>query len=191
MSENELTVPAIQFEVQKNDDVIEMLDSFIAETEIEVNRANTEALPVIEQSIQADRILCKIGQIQANIDDYKKQMQLAVDFYKAKVEREERKMEFLKMGLRTYAEGTGNKTTELPNGTLRLRSSKRPTYPDLTTLLKFSHENGIQTTVDEKPNKKAILEYIKETGDAPDGFEFDEKQTFSVSPITKNEKELK
>jgi hypothetical protein len=52
-------------------------------------------------------------------------------------------------------------------------------FGDDESLIKFSYANNISTRVTEKPDKKKIAEYIKNTADAPVGYKETKQTTFS------------
>ena len=75
---------------------------------------------------------------------------------------------------------SGKKTVKTPNGTLKMTTRTRKEFGEDLDLIKFSYDNQIPTLVTERPNKKAIASYIKETGNSPQGYNEKTETTFSL-----------
>ena len=63
-----------------------------------------------------------------------------------------------------FIDNEGKKTINLPNGTLKMRTTKNFKYPDHDILLEFCKERDIPVVVTEKPNLSVVKKYIKTTG---------------------------
>lgn len=129
--------------------------------------------------LKADGFLRIIKWIEneiAHFEDQKKQM---ASFYDGKIEAKRRQINFLTRSTYIRMDAMDKKTWSLPTGTYRRTIRTSPIWTDDESLVAFSKEQGIITKVIEKPVKKEIKSFIKETGIVPDGYEEETKVTFS------------
>jgi len=136
------------------------------------------------KEIHIDRMLFKIGELEQEIEELESAKEDSVEFYNRRIDTVKAQIKARSMRMETYsmaqAEVTGKKTIKVPNGTLRYVTRNKPIWPeDNESLLKFSWDNDIPTRVTEKPDKKSILEHIKESGDCPEGFKEEEVNSFT------------
>ena len=163
-------------------DTIEKLDSIfdLEELDNEVGELNDMS------DVHADQILWKIGALNAQIDSMKKSQQESVEFYNRRMEAMQKQIDRRSSLLEDLIRSKNSlndsvKTMKVPNGTIRLTSNTKKYFPSDEETIKYCEENkiegGIKTT--RKPVKKAILEYIKNTGIIPEGYEEETIQNFS------------
>ena len=134
------------------------------------------------QDVHVDQMLWKIGQLESEIEGILAKQEESKEFYDRKIESVSKQIQFRANILNTYMEtlaNEGKKTIKLPNGTIRKTTRTKQYWGDDDSLNKFSYDNEIPTRVQEKPNKKAILEFIKKSGLTPDGFAEEEETTFT------------
>jgi len=83
--------------------------------------------------------------------------------------------------LKTHLESTGKKTEKFSSGILRMRKRERISWSSDDELLQFSYANKIDTKITEKPVRKSIIKYAKETGDFPSGVTVESVEDFSYT----------
>jgi len=137
-----------------------------------------------DSHLRADRILYLLDKIKKEIRDDENQKLEAITFWDDRIEKKIKNSAYLEEMLEYYMSQNEKKTIKLPNGTLRVRKSKKFNYPDADVLLEFSHFRKLETNITEKPNLKVIKEYITNTGDHPDGLVVEENSSFSYSLTT-------
>lgn len=177
MEPNPKTKPSIRFKITSPEPPKE-LQAFLTEHSILVEEDET---PIVEQHIQADRLLWKIHKMQSEIESIEVAMQGSAEFYQRKIEKIQENIKYLEIGLNGFITATGQKTVQLPNGTMRLRKTRKTQYPEDTVLIAFCNQYGISTRVKESPDKKAIQAYIQETGEIPEGYEEEDNVNFTYS----------
>ena len=143
--------------------------------------------------IHVDRILWKISSLEDEIERAKHSQTESIEFYNRKIESINSKISYRKNLLDSYMQGqfdmNGRKSLGFPNGTLKMTTRTSRDFGDDDSLIKFSYENNIPTRVTEKPDKKAISEYIKDTAHTPNGYEEEVETSFSYK--TNKHKETK
>ena len=133
--------------------------------------------------VHVDRILWKISQLEDEIENIKYKQQESSEFYDRRIESVNKQISYRKNLLESYMQGqfdtNGRKSMGFPNGTLKMTTRTTRDFGDDESLIKFSYANNISTRVTEKPDKKKIAEYIKNTADAPVGYKETKQTTFS------------
>ena len=141
------------------------------------------------KDVHADQLLWKIKELEKDIEELEMRKQDSIDFYDRRIYSVQSQINYrthlLEQHMKLENQNSGKKTSKLPNGVLRLTTRKKLTFGDDETLLKFSFDNNIPTRVVEKPDKKAIAQYIQVMGDKPDICYEEEKTSFSYQ-TTKN-----
>ena len=163
-------------------DTIEKLDNLF-----ELEELDSEVSDVNEMGeVHADQILWKIRDLNSRIDDIKRSQRESVEFYNRRMESLQKQIDIRAKLLEDLmrdknASNNSLKTIKVPNGTIRLTSTTKRIFPSDDEMIQYCEENkiegGVKTT--KKPVKKAILEYIKNTGDIPDGYEEETVKNFS------------
>lgn len=97
-----------------------------------------------------------------------------VEMWLARQERKiQRRIDWNEKMLRAYLEGTGRKSVELPYGTLRIRKGRERVDVVLEeTFIDWAEKAGMDDTlvrVRKSPDKKAIGQYVRDTGEEPPG----------------------
>tara|TARA_R100000234_G_scaffold117883_1_gene97164 strand:- start:3207 stop:3710 length:504 start_codon:yes stop_codon:yes gene_type:complete len=132
---------------------------------------------------EADQILWKINQLEKEIEDIKQKQMESAEFYERKIESVIKQIQYRATILEGYMmdefKNKRKKTVKTPNGTLRMTSRTVKNFGDDGDLIKFSYYHDIPTRVTEKPDKKAISEYIKKTAHIPDGYSEEKEDSFS------------
>lgn len=134
-----------------------------------------------DSHLRADRILYLLDKIAKEIHDDEDHRLEAITFWDDRIESKIKNSAYLGEMLEYYMSQNKQKTLKLPNGTLRVRKSKKFNYPDADILLEFSKMRKLETNITEKPNLKVLKEYITNTGDHPDGLVIEESSSFSYS----------
>tara|TARA_R100001082_G_scaffold44518_1_gene23686 strand:+ start:383 stop:871 length:489 start_codon:yes stop_codon:yes gene_type:complete len=139
--------------------------------------------------IHADQVLWKISQLENEIDDIIYKKQESSEFYDRKIDSIQKQISYRINLLETYmvsSMASGKKTVNTPNGSLRMTTRTFRTFGEDDELVKFSYKNNIPTRVTEKPDKKAILNYIVNNGDIPSGYSEKIETKFSYKTNKQN-----
>ena len=146
----------------------------------------------VVQDIHADQLMWKEGSLNSQIDALKEKQEESIEFYNRRIEsvnkQIDRRSYILEQWIRLKnSNSLGSvKTVSVPNGTVRLTTRTKRIFPSDETLISFCEKNGIANRKYTKPApKKDIVNFIKDTGDAPDGYEEQEQQSFSYK-VNKN-----
>jgi|TARA_R110001606_G_scaffold383587_1_gene545938 hypothetical protein len=140
--------------------------------------------------IHVDQILWMIGKLEGEIADIQQKQVESKEFYDRRIDAIQNQINYRSALLESFMQGqfrnNDKKTSKMPNGTLKLTTRLSRKFGDDDTLIKYSYDNDLPTRVSEKPDKKAIIEHIKNTGDVPDGYEEEEETSFSFKTNTNN-----
>ncbi len=133
--------------------------------------------------IHADQILFTIAKLEKQIDEIKQKQIESEEFYERRIESLLKQIRYRASILENFmmqeVRNSNKKTAKMPNGTLRMTTRTVKRFGNDEDLIKFSYANSIPTRVTEKPDKKAIAEYIKETAHTPNGYEEEVETSFS------------
>ena len=132
--------------------------------------------------IHADQVLWKIAQLENEIDDVIYKKLESAEFYDKKIDSIQKQISYRINLLETYmisSMASGKKTVKTPNGSLRMTTRTYRNFGEDDELVKFSYKNNIPTRVTERPDKKAILDYIVNNGDIPSGYSEKTETKFS------------
>tara|TARA_R100000152_G_C6780761_1_gene213977 strand:+ start:2510 stop:3034 length:525 start_codon:yes stop_codon:yes gene_type:complete len=132
-----------------------------------------------DSHLRADRVLYAIGKLQNEVMELSEQRDEAVHFYTEAIEKKTKNMRYLEGMLEYFINNEDKKTIKLPNGTLKLRTTKKFEYPSDDVLLNFCKERDIPVVMTEKPNLSVVKKYIKTTGEEPEGMEVVEVTSFT------------
>jgi hypothetical protein len=138
-----------------------------------------ELLPE-DSNVRADRLLYVIDKIQNEQKELETQKQNSIDFYDDAIAKKKQHIDHLETNLRLFMDHMDKKTIKLPNGTLRMRTTKKFLYPeDKSVLLEFCQTRNIDLIVSHKPDLKSLKKYITITGDIPEGLVIEDVNNFS------------
>ena len=133
--------------------------------------------------VHVDQILWKIGQIEDEIKELENKKIDSIEFYDRRIESVKKQLNYREEILNGYMnhqyQNTDKKTANLPNGILKLTTRTTRAFGEDQTLFDYSYKNNIATRVTEKPDKKAIVEHIKKTGEFPKDYEEKRQTKFS------------
>ena len=133
--------------------------------------------------IHADQMLYKIAQLEKEIEEIKEKQMESAEFYDRRIASVLKQIQYRANILESFMlneiKATNKKTSKMPNGTLRMTTRTVKRFGENDDLIKFSYAHNIPTRVTEKPDKKAISDYIKETAHIPDGYEEEVETSFS------------
>ena len=135
------------------------------------------------KDIHVDQMLKKVAKLEREIEELETLKADSAEFYNRRIASIKAKIDVRAEAMQTYMiamnDKLGKKTIKVPSGTLRYVSRKKPIWCDDDELINFSKENNIPVKINEKPDKISILEYIKNCGDYPNGFEIQEVSSFT------------
>ena len=133
--------------------------------------------------IHADQMLYKISQLEKEIEEIKEKQMESAEFYDRRIASVLKQIQYRANILESFMlneiKATNKKTSKMPNGTLRMTTRTVKRFGENDDLIKFSYAHNIPTRVTEKPDKKAISEFIKETAHAPNNYEEQVETSFS------------
>ena len=159
---------------------IEKVEKDMLEVILSKYNANDVDLNDTGSNIRADRVLYVLDKINEEIKEMADQRIQAVEFYNTEIEKKEKIGDHLRFNLKSFIEAKGEKTIKLPNGTLRMRTTKKFIYPeDNSSIIKFCEDRKIELSVLIKPDLKKLKKYITETGDSPEELKIEEHDSFS------------
>ena len=163
---------------QETDKVqIDLIDKIL--DKYDINDVNIEENP--ETHLRADRILYVINKVKSEVNELNQLRDESIEFYNNEIDKKSKNINYLEGMLEYFIDNEGKKTINLPNGTLKMRTTKNFKYPDHDILLEFCKERDIPVVVTEKPNLSVVKKYIKTTGESPEGMEILEVTSFSYT----------
>ena len=138
---------------------------------------------------QADYLLMAIARLENKMSDVNqtadKEILLIENWRNKELMKFDRQRSWLVWNLEQFIRQFGEKTIRLPHGDLKLRKGRdRAVIVDETKFLPVGQKLGLLRTVPESttPDLRAIIEWVKKTGEVPDGVEFVPAQvTFKYS----------
>uniref|UniRef100_A0A6M3LDC7 Putative host-nuclease inhibitor protein n=1 Tax=viral metagenome TaxID=1070528 RepID=A0A6M3LDC7_9ZZZZ len=152
-------------------------DYDISEDGIDLALAHHIAPVTPEVEAQAVRYLRAYKAHQADADAtaaaYKAEIQRLKDKAQEEAERAERRTAFLAQALEGYYRATGARRIVLPYGTLSERKQPAHVIVEDEALFCSTHAGGPLVQVKASPDKKAIMDAVKKTGDIPEGADID------------------
>lgn len=146
-----------------------------------VNRIKSIEESPPEQEVQVDQILMKRKYLQKDINDLNRQLRESEDFYLNEIKKKEKQIEYLDQKCHEWLSVKGIKSKKLPNGTLQIRRFTEWTLPDRDVMLEFSKNNKIKYNVKEYPDVPSFKNYVKDTGDMPEGTDINVVDRFYVN----------
>lgn len=133
-----------------------------------------------DSNIRADRLLWVIEKINAEIKELELEKQKSLEFYDHAIKKKRVHTNHLEECLKGFIKIKDKKTIKLPNGTLRLRTSKKFIFPEnKERLIEFCNTRNINTIQTTKPDLVQLKKYITKTGDMPEGLEIEDTDSFS------------
>jgi hypothetical protein len=134
--------------------------------------------------IDVDRILRVICKLKAEIAGYEAALKEAQGFYAQRMMELDARMDFYRQNVENYLRMTHQQKLATPHGTVSLGSRTEHTWPADDVLIAFAKEAGIPHGVIEKPSKKEILLYVKNTGHVPQGYKEEKCEALIIRPRT-------
>jgi len=170
--------------------------TFIDELLAEAEKAHAERrlemnLQQANHMLKAVEVLeSKMADVNTLADD---EIKLIEEYRSRELARLDKQRSWLLFNLESFARSTGEKTIRLVHGVLRLRKGRdRIAVVEIEKFLPLGKKLGLLETVPETttPNNKAILAYVRRTGEIPPGTEFIPAGTkFSYSTNNNGEKD--
>jgi len=109
--------------------------------------------------------------IEKRITQYQKQDQESRLFYLTKVEQCQQQIEFIKRNILAFIRQNNLKNIQTPAGTAYQRDITMKQWPSEDVLIAWATANVPEAVrVKQEPDKKLLLEYMKITGERPDGY---------------------
>ena len=168
--------------------------------ELHYNWADDELNPEPVDEIKADAILYCIGREQARMADVREQAQAQIDkirlWEEVQTGKHQKVIDGMTARLQGYflaqvASDPDLKTKSMVNGTMKIRQRQPLVHVDdkdvfLKNLGPNQHlksgEELYRVTTNYAPDKKAILAYVKDTGDVPEGITVENRDDkFSIT----------
>lgn len=136
-----------------------------------------ETKPTVEGQDQAEKRLWVVKMLRSEIHEIQQHAaneRGKIDLWERnQTEKVQKQLAWLESGLRVFLDTTNKATLKLVNGTLKYRKGReRIEIADEEAFVKAAEMDDkgfVRTTVKKAPDKKAILEYINETGEIPEG----------------------
>ena len=135
----------------------------------------------LENDHHIDFLLRRLKELKDNIDYNKEQIVLATDFWDLKTEKAQDQIASLESLIENYIMEDDRKTLKLQHGSVTKRVYEKVEYPTEEVLVHFCHQSDIPLKIVEKPIKKDIVKYVKETGNTPEVLAFVEATSVKVS----------
>ena len=150
------------------------------DVEAEFNREGQEPTPLhLGSDSDADKRLRSLRYWQRKLDDvnaFAAEESYRIDAWQERqAQIIQKRIDWNKDALQFYMQGTGEKTVDLPNGTLKMRKGRERVEVVLEeTFIDWADKTGMHDTLvrfQRSPDKKAIGQYIRDTGEEPPGVE--------------------
>jgi hypothetical protein len=115
-----------------------------------------------------------------------------LDFYRRWYEKRQNQCEeritFNIQQITAYMDATGQTKVPTPEGTAYFKMVTRKEWPEDTVLVAFAQQAEIPGAVKTKhsPDKRVIYDYIKGTGDVPEGFVEREERVLQLRQANRN-----
>lgn len=126
--------------------------------------------------LKADQLLMAIEVLEGQVEDvdnlFKDEFKIIDEYRQVEQERLMKKVRWLVWNLEQYMRSTGEKTMNLPHGTLKLRLGRdKIEVADLQQFLNDPANQQFLKTIPEsfQPDNQALHQYIKQTGHLPKG----------------------
>lgn len=125
----------------------------------------------LNTTMDATRLIYLIKQLEKRKDFFELQDRESRYFYAEKKRKCEERIAFLKQTLLTYLQQNGLKNLSTPEGTAYQKTITVRTYPADDVLIRWALANVPNAVrVKHEPDKRAIVEYIRCTGEVPEGY---------------------
>lgn len=139
--------------------------------------ADADDTPIVNvgDNHQAEAHLRALGHWRYEVEQInahaKKEIDRINEWRDEEVAKLQKKIAWHESGLIAFLQVQGKKTIKLINGTLkRIKGRDRVDVLDADALTKWAESNGANLLrVKVEPDKKAIMDHIKNTGELPDG----------------------
>jgi hypothetical protein len=165
------------------------MDELLAEVEEKEEKRKLEL-----DRLRADQLLTAIGTLEQRADEINgladSEIKLIEEYRSVELTKVQKKISWLAWNLEQYIRSSGEKTINLPHGTIKLRLGRdKITVVELHEFLDDTSNQKFLKVIPEsyQPDISAIHEYIKSTGDIPSGVELKPAETkFSYTTIRSN-----
>lgn len=131
---------------------------------------NEELEFTVDSITDVTRALERVRDIEDKILEIKQQRQEHEKWFRERIESQEKQKDFWLSQLEGYLDRNGGESISLPSGRVYFRKSWKDHWPEEEVLVTFCRSKGIPLRMKTAPDKRAISDYIKETGDTPPGY---------------------
>ncbi len=157
---------------------MEMIPDFVEQILVDSESAEQEQKYELDLE-QADYLLMAIVRLENKMSDVNstadRELLMINEWRNKELTRLDKKRSWLTWNLEQFIRQFGEKTIRLPHGDLKLRKGRdRAVIVDEAIFLPVGKKLNLLRTVPESttPDLRAVIEWIKKTGDIPDGVEF-------------------
>ncbi len=162
------------------------MDELLAEVEEKEEKRKLEL-----DRLRADQLLAAIGTLEKRADEINEladnEVKLIEEYRSVELTKIQKKISWLAWNLDQFIRSAGEKTINLPHGSLKLRLGRdKVTITELQQFLDVPSNHKYLKTIPEsyEPDIQAIHDHIKATGHIPDGVDMKPAET-KFSYITK------
>jgi len=142
---------------------------------------HSEEPETIENPAMLDNILWRIGQIDKKIAERKAYVKSVYEFVDAEIIKLNEYRKWHEKSCELFLQANNKKSIKLVNGSCQFRTFQKIHWIEDDELLVWIKKNKLNMIrIKESPDKKALTSHIKETGEVPDGVEFESKTSFTV-----------
>jgi hypothetical protein len=147
------------------------MDELLAEVEEKEEKRKLEL-----DRLRADQLLTAIGTLEQRADDINdladSEIKLIEEYRETEITKVQKKISWLSWNLEQFARTSGEKTINLPHGSLKLRLGRdKVTVVEIQKFLDVPSNQKYLKIIPEsyEPDIQAIHDHIKATGHIPDG----------------------
>jgi hypothetical protein len=159
------------------------IDEILAEAEVAEEKRRIEL-----DRLRADQLLMAVARLEASMGEVNKladdEVKIIEEYRATELQRLDKKRSWLVWNLEQYMRSTGEKTTRLPHGILKIRKGRdRVAVVAMELFLKVGQKIGLLRRIPESYSPD-ILDHIHRTGEIPPGVEFIQAENrFSYSTV--------
>ena len=147
------------------------MDELLADVEEKEEKRKLEL-----DRLRADQLLTAIGTLEQRADDINEladsEIKLIEEYRETEITKVQKKISWLSWNLEQFARSSGEKTINLPHGSLKLRLGRdKVTVVEIQRFLDVPSNQKYLKIIPEsyEPDIQAIHDHIKATGHIPDG----------------------
>jgi hypothetical protein len=155
------------------------MDELLAEVEEKEEKRKLEL-----DRLRADQLLTAIGTLEQRADDINElvdsEIKLVEEYRGTELAKIQKKISWLSWNLEQFVRSSGEKTINLPHGSIKLRLGRdKVSIVELQQFLNDPLNQKFLKIIPEsyEPDLSAIMSYVKSTGVIPTGAEFKEAET--------------